>query len=271
MLYKNRNKFGFNQSNANQTILPDTGISGNWAKLLQTPGSLDRTLINPGLEMQFGTMILDTLQVDFLLRATQAHRDAKSLTAPRVSVLNGESASLRVQRVTFYPANFQFNIEEIGTQGTALWTVEYEDRAYVTGTLLNITPNITPDKKNVLLNIVTEMRDFLGFQDYEVQGPATPEAGQSKWSISYPDTEISRIETRVCVPDGGTLLLGGQKLTSEIELESGVPVLSKLPIIGRLFSNRSKEKDEKILLILVKPTIILQEEREAQALAGTGS
>jgi len=46
-----------------------------------------------------------------------------------------------------------------------------------------------------------------------------------------------------------------------------VPVLSKIPVIGRLFSNRSSVKDHKILLILVKPTIILQEEREAEAIA----
>ena len=48
---------------------------------------------------------------------------------------------------------------------------------------------------------------------------------------------------------------------------AGVPVLSKIPLIGRLFSNRSKVRDQKILLILVKPTILLQEEREKEAIA----
>jgi type II secretory pathway component GspD/PulD (secretin) len=47
----------------------------------------------------------------------------------------------------------------------------------------------------------------------------------------------------------------------------GVPILSKIPILGRLFSNRSTIEDEKILLILVKPTIILQEETEHEAIA----
>ena len=69
------------------------------------------------------------------------------------------------------------------------------------------------------------------------------------------------------VPDGGTLLLGGQKVSVEVEREAGVPILSKIPFIGRLFSNRSTVKDEKVLLILVKPTIILQEEAEAGAIA----
>ncbi|GAJ23748.1 unnamed protein product, partial [marine sediment metagenome] len=117
-----------------------------------------------------------------------------------------------------------------------------------------------------LLNIVTELRDFLGWTVHTLQGPITA-GGETAFTIRYPETEISRVETRVCVPDGGTLLLGGQKVTAEVEKESGVPVLSKIPVIGRAFGNRSKVKDEKILLILVQPTIILQEEAEAEAIA----
>ncbi len=62
-------------------------------------------------------------------------------------------------------------------------------------------------------------------------------------------------------------ILGGPRITAEVDKESGIPILSKIPIIGRLFSNRSTIRDSKILLILVKPTIILQEEREAEAIA----
>jgi type II secretory pathway component GspD/PulD (secretin) len=69
------------------------------------------------------------------------------------------------------------------------------------------------------------------------------------------------------MPDSGTLLLGGQKITEEVESEAGVPILSKIPILGRAFENRSKIKDNKILLILVKPTIILEEEADAEAIA----
>ena len=51
----------------------------------------------------------------------------------------------------------------------------------------------------------------------------------------------------------------------EVEKEQGIPVLSKIPYIKRLFTNRSMAKDEQILLILVKPTIIIQREVEAKA------
>jgi len=255
-------KFRMEQQHSWHTLPDDTGISGSLGSLIREGGY--------GLGLGFGGMILDTLQVDLLLRATQAHRNAKTLTAPKVSVLSGESATLRVQRVMWYPTDPEFDIEAIGELGGFTWTVDYDDASIITGTILNITPTIMADKRNVLLNIVTELRDFLGWEQHFLQGPITETGERVSFIIRYPETEVSRVETRVSVPDGGTLLLGGQKLTAEVEVESGVPVLSKIPFIGRLFSNRSKVKDEKILLILVKPTIILQEETEREALAAMG-
>jgi general secretion pathway protein D len=75
------------------------------------------------------------------------------------------------------------------------------------------------------------------------------------------------VQTRVNVPDSGTLLLGGLKRSASNSVEAGVPVLSKIPVLGRLFTNRSRVADQKILLILVKPTIILTEEADSEAIA----
>jgi type II secretory pathway component GspD/PulD (secretin) len=82
--------------------------------------------------------------------------------------------------------------------------------------------------------------------------------------IQLPLIQLTSVNTIVSVPDGGTLLLGGQTLAGEIEKEEGVPILSKIPIIKRLFTNKSFAKDEQVLLILVKPTIIIQREIEQQ-------
>ncbi len=85
--------------------------------------------------------------------------------------------------------------------------------------------------------------------------------------IQLPLIARAGAQTRVSVPDRGTLLIGGQKISGEAERSQGVPVLSKIPLIGRLFENRSKIKDEKILLILIKPTIIIQREYEEREVA----
>ena len=58
------------------------------------------------------------------------------------------------------------------------------------------------------------------------------------------------------------LKFGGETVAGEVEKEAGVPILSKIPFLKRLFTNRSNAKDELVLLILVKPTILIQHEQE---------
>jgi general secretion pathway protein D len=273
--YDNFGIIDFTQESGDITLTSSTGLPGSFAGVDEfgVPSTI-ASMISGGWAGGIGGGILNDLQVRFLIRATQAHRDATSLTAPKVSVLSGESATIRVQRIRRYPGEIDIDIEEIGDAGDFRFTVDYEDRSIVTGTLMNITPTIMNDKKHVLLNVITELRDFLGFVDNRIQlpilsGDQVPES--NIYTVPLPETEISRVETRVSVPDGGTLLLGGQKLAAETEKEGGVPILSKIPILGRLFSNRSEVRDSKILLILVKPTIILQEEAEAEAIAAMDS
>jgi len=219
--------------------------------------------------------ILDDLQVSFLLRATQAHKDAKSMNANIASVLSGEIASFTINRP------FLFALPPTQTQGNQFITgggqttqpqgnqPNYQMVQQMSN--LYITPIITHDKKNVLLNISTMKTEFLGIRKSTVRTPIVSGGAQPaqlfEYEVDTPEQETSMLTTRVSVPDRGTLLLGGQRITEQVETEAGVPILSKLPLVGRLFRNRSEIKDSKILLILVKPVIILQEEREAEAIA----
>lgn len=237
----------------------------------KVPGSLggvgDALLVQGG----YTGFILNDLQVSFLLRATQAHTDAKTLTAPKVTVLSGESASFSVQNDVSYalPPDQTFG-SSAGTftgGGVQTSSIEQNIDSIQVGSSLTISPIITNDKKNVLLYVITQLQDLLRMKSHSVEGPVGQDGTVQQYTITVPETETSQVMTRVSVPDGGTLLLGGQKITAEIEKEAGVPILSKVPVLGRLFSNRSRIRDHKILLILVKPTIILQEEREAEALA----
>ncbi len=208
--------------------------------------------------------ILDDLQVSFLIRATQAHRNSKTLTAPKVTVLSGESASIRIEKQTAYIAEWELESEAVADQVPRLISAEAEIESIFDGIVLNVTPTISSDKKYVLLRITTSLTQLFGFDERDV-GLIGDEGEGRNFLAQLPLTETAEVRTRVSVPDGGTLLIGGQKLTDETDLEEGVPVLSKLPIFGRLFKNRSKIKDSSVLLILVKPTIILREEAEKKA------
>jgi general secretion pathway protein D len=226
-----------------------------------------------GIGAGWGTA-LDELQVSLLLRATQARTDTKALSAPKVTVMSGEGASFTITDLVAYALpNTQGTLGAVGGAGAAVTgqTVQPNVTAMPIGSTLSITPTITKDKKYVLLNIVSQQIDLLRMRTLTVTStnPNTSVGAPPTvvTPVTVPETETCNVATRVSVPDRGTLLLGGHKLTAKVDKEVGVPILSKIPILGRLFSNRSSIRDEKILLILVKPTIILQEETEHEAIA----
>ena len=247
------------QGSYQSTIPEATGVIGGLAANAAISPAL-------GLVGSYGT-ILDDLQVNFLLRATQDHRDARTLNAPKVAVLSGESATMQVMTIRYFISGYDFeDITSPGLDQPVRVLATPQNDFVEDGVILNVTPSISPDKKYVLLRITTS------FAKSELRSWDIGTASTSQlYQIQLPEWEVAQVMTRVNVPDGGTLLIGGQKISGETELESGVPVLSKIPLLGRLFDNRGKTKDSSILLILVKPTIMLQQELENEAIASMES
>jgi len=99
------------------------------------------------------------------------------------------------------------------------------------------------------------------FRQVAIQA-ATPLGGIATAFLELPEVMVEDFKTTVSVPDGGTLLLGGTRTYLESDVETGVPVLSKVPFLKRLFNNRASLRRAQNLLILVKPKIIIQAEEE---------
>jgi type II secretory pathway component GspD/PulD (secretin) len=122
------------------------------------------------------------------------------------------------------------------------------------GRMFVVTPTVSGDRKYVTLELRPQFQS-VEFDDFlDATGP-----------LQLPRNTYTTIATTVTVPDRGWLLLGGLKQSGETEVEAGVPILSKLPVLKRAFTNRSRVKDERVLLMLVKPTIIIQGELEDEA------
>jgi len=221
---------------------------------------------NPALATAF--TFLDDVQVDFLLEATQADRRSVSLASPRLTFINGNAAEIRVQRQEAFiqdvvpvvgPSSVAFN-PQIGTafDGLSFWAqgVVSSDRRYVT------------------LNVIFGLSTIVDFANQPVFGAAGAGDGgigppqQAGVSIQLPIITVTQVRTSVIVPDRGTVLLGGQRLASEVEVETGVPVLSKIPVLNRFFTNRATAKEQSTLLLLIKPTILIQDEMEDLAFPG---
>lgn len=245
-----QNSLGLGDSIFGATAKPDSlaGIA-----LAQAPAL--------GIAGQF----LDDIQVDFLIQATQADRRTVSLTAPRLTFTNGQTANIFVARQQSFVSDLQPVVSESAVG------FDPDPAVLSTGVRLLIDGVISADRRYVQMNVDFQISELQGFSQATVTAVAGGQlvnSAQVGSVIQLPLTTVTGVRTTVNVPDQGTILLGGQRVTNEIEVETGVPVLSKIPILNRFFSNRSKTQEESTLLILLKPTILIQNEEEERNFPG---
>ncbi|HPF71601.1 MAG TPA: type II and III secretion system protein, partial [Candidatus Krumholzibacteria bacterium] len=107
------------------------------------------------------------------------------------------------------------------------------------GIMLRVTPHINKDK-NVTLDIHNEVSDL--------SSQATVQGGVI--------INTSESDTRVLVEDGETAIIGGLIRKVESTLESGVPVLKDIPLLGALFKHSTDVKASRELVVFVTPKIV---------------
>lgn len=212
-----------------------------------------------------GGQFLDDIQVDFLLQATQADRRSVSLQAPRLTFTNGQTANIYVA------SQVAFVSDLTPVVGDSSVGFDPDVDVVTEGVTLLVEGTVSADRRYVTLNIDAAVSRLDGFGREPVVAIAGGQLVNSAAVQSFiqtPQVTVSRVQTTVTAPDQGTILLGGQRLITEFEVETGVPVLSKMPIINRFFTNRIESKEEQTLLMLVKPTVLIQNEEEERAFPG---
>ncbi len=138
---------------------------------------------------------LDDLQVQFIIRATQMHANSSMLTAPKVMVMSAETATISINKETYYKSNSELTTDTVTTGLGLASTVSYwehENDVLFTGIQMFVTPTITADKKYVLLNIITSLEDILGFDIETAIGidPCRREPNRSRGTLPGQDSFI---------------------------------------------------------------------------------
>ncbi len=208
---------------------------------------------------------LDNFTVNFLIRAVQANQNTTNLTAPRLTLFSGQRAVLVVETQQAYVSD----LTPVVAPGAALFQPTVSTTV-ATGVVLNVLATVSPDRKYVFLDMQPQLARLRALVPFSISAVVQPvnngltnqPAQIVSGTLQLPTLDTTIVRTSCSVPDGATLLLGGQTLAGESEREQGVPILSKIPFLKRLFTNRAMAQDEQILLILVKPTILIQHEQE---------
>jgi type IV pilus assembly protein PilQ len=195
-----------------------------------------------------GTLSLGTLDMFGNLDATltMAENDsmAKVISAPRISTMNREKATIKQEgeNVT------------ISTTVTPTSTQTSEKRTPF-ALELNVTPQITADG-GVIMDLDVR-REFLG----PLLDQATGARAVNKRSA----------KSKILVRNGQTAVIGGIYTNDELEANKGVPGLKDLPILGWLFKSKSHTRSKNELLIFMTPRIISEGVSGSNEMASTGS
>ncbi len=199
------------------------------------------------------------------LRAVQESDEAETVTAPKITLSNTQRGTIKVVTTESYIESYT-----IVSQTPQPVMAEIDE-----GTTFNVRPIVSADRKYVYLEVHPIITDVtLATTNYTTGGTASSAAGSTSAAninfIQRPQTTKQELSVTVCVPDKGILMIGGLGTSSVEKKSKGVPILSKIPIVKRLFSSDVLDRDigtEGNLIILIKPTILIREEEEARAFA----
>jgi general secretion pathway protein D len=227
----------------------------------------------------FGFAILSDIEAYFLINASQGDRRSNVLNAPKVTLFNGQQAFVSDTSQTPFVISVIPVVGEFAAAQQPVIVVLSE------GTLLTIQAVVSDDRRYVRLTVVPFFSEIGDVQEFTFEGTTSTskssstvdddddnnkqnsEAEQiirSGTTVQLPTFSFVSVTTTVSVPDGGTVLLGGIKRLSEGRNEFGVPLLSKVPYINRLFRNVGIGRETDSLMMMVTPRIIIQEEEEAR-------
>ncbi|OJF70930.1 hypothetical protein BK026_11810 [Alteromonas sp. V450] len=163
---------------------------------------------------------------------------------PRIMVKSGQSASIDVgDRVPIITSNVQ---STNSSDAQVVQQVSYQE----TGVLLDIKPTV----------------HATGFVDIEVSQELSEAVSTESSTINSPTIRTRSLDTVLTLRDGGSVLIGGLIRSTDAEGETGVPILGKLPGIGKLFRGDNSENNRTELMIMIIP-YILNSPQEAETLS----
>ncbi len=190
--------------------------------------------ISPILGITFDTLEKVPERFTASLAALVKENKAQILASPRVAVVNGEKAQIRVGVTHMFETTTEIY------KGADVPVGGYTRRAFNTidtGITLEITPWIGASG-DITMTIAPNIEDAD--------------------MISKEESKISTrsIDTIVRVKDGGMIVIGGLLQKKELTSEERVPVISRIPIMGHLFKNSRKTETQTELIVVIEPKII---------------
>ena len=183
----------------------------------------------------FSYSIIDgASDIRFVLNALESQTNVQVLSSPSIMVLDNKTASINVGDEIPVPTR-QSN-SNVDPTAPTVNEIQYRD----TGILLEVSPRINAGGL-VTLEVKQEVSDAI----------TTKSSG-----LDAPTIQKRTIESSVAIQSGQSVILGGLIKNKREDSKSGVPVLSRIPLLGKLFSQQSNSDRRTELLVILTPHVI---------------
>ncbi len=186
------------------------------------------------------TAFLNADGVNAVISFLNKYGEAKVISSPRTVTLDNEPARIEVTR-----ASPIINITPGTVQVSGGSQITYTNL----GVILNVTPRISANNY-VNLKVSPEVS--------RNAGTVTKVVNNGIFEVD--EYDLRKMETRVMIPSGNTLVLGGLVQDDIRKGNSKVPVLGDIPVLGGLFRSDSKSRQKSNLMVFLTPTIVQDED-----------
>lgn len=185
----------------------------------------------------FGWFNLGKVNSNFYLslQAMEEKGFIEMRSTPQLSTLNGHKATMSIGKTEYYKEELNVMYGSVTTSSQTTTSYKPVDAEFK----LSIRP-IVAGNREVTLDISVEQSDFT--ERIEKNAP--------------PGKVTRKFESLIRVKDQEMILLGGLEEANTSDVRTGVPLISRIPVINWLFTSRSKSKSKSKLNIFIKPTII---------------
>jgi type IV pilus assembly protein PilQ len=208
---------------------PDINVIDLGGNAVAGIGNASGIVANSAIDLVFSTALGGFSLTSFLSAVERA--DLSDIQAePVITTLDNRKADILVGEET--PVRV---IDASSNSGDAKANVTFKE----TGIRLTVTPHVTSNRQ-IAMELHTERSS--------IQPLAATDLGFI--------FQTQRADNQLLVNDGETAVIGGLTVTSVTNTRNGIPLLSGLPIIGKLFSFSRSEENRRDLIILVTPRII---------------
>lgn len=224
----------------------------NWASVVRQSGQAMLTASNPlpsAIAQSANVFTLNVNKGDFSMFVHLMENQGKTniLSSPRISTLNNQKAVIKVGQDEYFITGVSSN-NNTGISGSAVVNNDIQWTPFFSGIAMDVTPQIA-DNEKITLHIhpsITQVESQV--KDFSINGQAN--------SIPMALNKVRESDSIVNAESGQIIVIGGLMQEKRDETKRGVSLLSSLPYVGHLFREDIGALEKSELVILLKPTII---------------